>query len=467
MRRRARLVEPRIASSAPGNPQTTAWATLGAVCLAASVAGAQASPQPLPAGDPEVLDAVLIDHTVIALDRDPTIVRAFDVVTRREIWHVTFETAASGRHSLHRLAADRVLVLGGSLRVVLDLATGRELARFTDPSGRDASFDARHGACLIRRGCSVDVVSCDDTHTLVPNLHGRTISRIRYDRSGSDSGCWGFDVTPVGRAGDRIVIAAIQLLEGNDTRSVVRAYDASTGALRWSTPMRATLSSPSDLAGVAHDGTYAWVVDFSGALALWDTASGRVRFARRGGTGNTVLGAAGSMDGPPGSFFLQANGRATLYDARTGRARWTTQTPDAISFPAGLHVSEGVLDVPARAVAVLDPGDGRERSRIAISVTTHLTPTADGGVEALGSPAGWTSSGAPRVVASAPSIRVRREHDVATIVRSSDGTAIERFGHDAWPVGSYGDGTRTYNAVLLAPAGAARRLHVVETPSWR
>ena len=437
------------------------------VAIAGAVAGeasAQRRPDATPPGDVDVTDAIVIGPSLVVIDRDARVVRAIDVTTRAERWHTQVEQVARGRHTLHALGDAGVLVLVGGQRVVLSLADGHEVSRSADRGGGDRGFDGRGGVCLTTSACSVDLVDCTDTHALANDIHGRLISRMRFDRSGWDSGCWGFGVYPIGRAGNHLLLAAIHVADGAATASELRSYDARTGALEWRTPAPAAVSTPSDLCGVSRDGTFAWWLDFSGGLAAFDTTNGRVRFTRSTAGAASPPSVAGTLDGSPRSLFVQLGERALLLDARSGRVRWQVPTPRALAFPAGLSLRGGVLAAPATSVWVLDPRDGHVLSRAPVSQPTRLAPTADSGVDALDTRLGWDARGAPRAaMTAAPSVSVERGRASATVRRLGDGASIVRFAHDAWLIGAFASAGRTYNAIMLAPTATTRRIRILET----
>jgi outer membrane protein assembly factor BamB len=160
----------------------------------------------------------------------------------------------------------------------------------------------------------------------------------------------------------------------------VCAFDASTGAFKWSVTVRSPVPGPAIVngtvfvAGVTTTGT---VVD-----AL-DAATGTVRWSR------SVAGvfAFGTPVVSGGRLYV-SGGRLSTFDAATGAPGWTG-TADEVSVGGG-HV----VAVSPDAIRALDPATGAEQwSILGPARTTYSKPAIANGVVYVGS---YQSVGDPR-----------------------------------------------------------------------
>lgn len=283
-----------------------------------------------------VIDSVAFapDGSAVASAAYGDVVRAWDVITGREIWHFDRATTCAGPFAF---SPDGRMIAVPTLRA--DGATGKAL-----PAG-------------------LKIYRVRD-RTAAVELDGGGFA-------GASNGAYCMAFSPDGRT-----FAA----GGADYR--LRVWDAVTGKLRFT---GATASSVWDLSFSPDSKT---LVCLSAGVSLWDVKTGRQLPAASGHTGS-ISGLALSDDG---RFLVTGgqDGTVRAWETATGEQRWRTPAAENGGWPTSVALSPDGKTVAASGfdgiVRVLEAATGRELRRTARvgSMATCAAYSPDGNTLAAG-----------------------------------------------------------------------------------
>jgi hypothetical protein len=234
----------------------TSTPSLVAAIVLVLVTGAARAQPPLRVSWPLASYGGLVEGgMLISIDADLLGVTGVDIATETVRWRTHVQDAPRGGHDLQRLPNGRILLVAGATLVVLDPVTGGIVARHSlpdEPFGARSFLWAQSGICGMNTECAFQPIDCADARPLGDPIRGVLQHRTRFDRSGIDSGCWGFGVDLIGRRGANLVIdvrnhAPARVNAGRPRRTghVTRlTIDGRTGAIRSQRPVTARRPPP-------------------------------------------------------------------------------------------------------------------------------------------------------------------------------------------------------------------------------
>lgn len=441
MPRRAR---PRVAIGA---------VVVAAVAVAIAVAQAQS-----PSAPRSIAAAVarLVGSRVVVVEPDRRAVAAYAITSGARLWRTELGSTASA-HELADLSPGRVLVHGENELLVIEVAAGAIASRQRNQRSAAGAFLWRHaGACALRASCELSLLDCADARPFGDPLRGRIVSRMRFDRSGWDSGCWGFSPDLVGRGGDVVVIA------GGDAsdRTAVIGVDARSGRRVWTR----SLAARSFAGGASPDGAACWVVDDTSVLHAFDCATGRRRFALRD------TEAARWSTGPPEGLFVWQRQRVAFVEPERGRRRWQrTIARGEVALVAGarLERDEGVHDGDReRTLLILGARDGAVLARLTLRAGDRVVASETEGALRTATHA-IDESGRVRDARHVPTFEVERGpagSPAAVYVSRPTRREVLRLPSDAWSLGEHTEGATSFLALFIHRADGPGEVRVLSAP---
>jgi hypothetical protein len=241
-----------------------------------------------------------------------------------------------------------ILTEGSHRLVAIDARTGEPRWRFASRTGGDFRM-TKFGRVLL-------VTSGEEAIHALDIATGEDVWRF------AERGNFGF--RPVVQ-GETVVTAATR----NRERGVLFGIDLYSGELRWKQELNGVPSSDPCAAGAAV------LLSTAGAeplLSAYHLESGRSLWESR----DPGLGIGGAGLAIDDTWVLNAPfGQLTGLDVRTGQERWSTNLADALAdeIPRRLEpvLRGGALFVPASAVHVVRPADGK---RLSANLPCELVP---------------------------------------------------------------------------------------------
>ena len=401
-----------------------------------------------------VVDAIVAGDRLIALADDGSVVaRELDGV---EVWRAQLGPTTPGPALIQRLpGAPRVLVRRPGRLVALDLHDGRVAARSEVELEDRLYLWARDGACGLRGQCSMQLVDCGTGRPLGAAIEGQIHHESDPD-GGASSGCWGFDLDLVGRAGEVVVYLADDSgAAGGHTAFGVSAQD---GARVWSSAAVACRFCSNESFGMSPGGTWCFAVE-NEVLSLFACRTGEVRGARKVAAVRRALW----VGDEGGGIFVDSPSSAALLDPAKNTWRWQAKLPaDALAVPRRARLTD-LADISYRQdkptpLLVLDEDTGQVVTRMTLDPDGAIAVAADGSVSVTnnGQDRDHTGQVLPSIL-PAPVV-VDRSHLPASssgppnhaVVRRTDGTIVATIDADAWPLGWTRSGDEVRLAVMIS-----------------
>ena len=341
-----------------------------------------------------------VGDKLAVIDDGFTTATAVDTITGAQVWHVTLEKTASGRHTLHALPAAFGAWTGPLLHLI-DPASGAihdaPHAPYHGTEWRDGGcgLDSDGGMCAWRCQCGYQVFDCASGAALGKHYEHTYMEMFPQDGPPS-SGCWGLGSYTLGRVGGRLLFSGEDSPQGGHSY-ITAALDAKTGAEAWRIKLAAT-SDPTH-SGVSPNQATCWFSSSENAVAVVDCASGKPLWQL---PADTQYGAYFMLAFVPQAGLYELRGRrATLYDERTGKPRWRVElAANTIGWPRGIAPALDWRYQDATAVALLDPATGKQVGTVPHAKASAIVPTTTGALIAGDDIRAFDATG--KLIATAP-----------------------------------------------------------------
>lgn len=382
--------------------------------------------------------AVLVGSRLVNLEPDLLALRGVELATGATAWRTVLRAEAAGAVELTDLKDGRVYVHAGNDLAIVDVATGAIRAQRQGPWNQvdDRAYLRRApGVCALQRQCRLELVACETLAAIGAPLEGHVVRRYRqiHGRVSTqhDTGCWGWRPFVLGRAGGVVVVVTDRRPEdvpapasSENARAITLGLDAATGAVRWASNDLTCASCSTRTSGISPDGRTCWLGEASGAVRVFDCATGRQRFhagLRRGAREQDASHEAVTA-WTPGGLAVSVPPRIVLHDLLTGRAIWSRPVArDTIAVPIGGRIGEEPYAPDhRRSLRVLDLERGQERATLDVPPGARVVQAPDGGLLVEGSSVALGPDGLPRNIPTpaAPVFAVERLPG-RTVVRAS------------------------------------------------
>ncbi|MGZ3416249.1 MAG: outer membrane protein assembly factor BamB family protein [Polyangiales bacterium] len=327
-------------------------------------------------------DAAAAHGRVFALATDRASVSAFDFATGAKSWTQSLTGELPTKMVASFGPSKRLVLYGQGAIFAIDSASGA-IVKESEGAYSEPRIEEENGACLTSDRCSVQMLDCDDAHPYGPRLSIAVTHLYKKIGEPHDNVCWG-PLLVLGRAKNVVVAVTDGRTWDKQEAPITVAIDTTSGKTAWESRAHGCQRCASEASGVASDGSTCFISDVDGKLDVFACATGQSLFAKKLELGSER----------PEIFATWADGvfvsakRASLFDAKTGAARWTIDLPaDGIALPLGTK-----LDLPkfstwgAHTVLLVDPKSGKEIVRFAQPAYTEIVQADDLGLRLVGGP---------------------------------------------------------------------------------